>query len=105
MRDSALSKTLLRAIIQLASLPAADQCHWKKPDRETEQPIMAARELHRALMLLASLPPDGGTVRDAELAWALGMSRSTVTRLMKTLAFLGLAQQTKASNFYELPLG
>lgn len=52
-----------------------------------------SHSLLAGLLMLASFPPDGGYLANAELARSLGMNASTAYRYVSTLVAVGLLEQ------------
>ncbi len=61
-----------------------------------------SRSLLAGLLMLASVPADGGYVANAELARTLGMNPSTAHRYVSTLVAVGLLERDPDSRRYRL---
>ena len=102
--DNTLSQALLHAVILLASLPAPrDGAKRQHIEAAAQNPRLAVTLL-RGMMVLASMPLDGSSVREAELNWRLGLSSGALARLMRTLLALGLIERGEdLRGSYRLP--
>jgi hypothetical protein len=102
--DKTLSRALLQAVILLASLPALRDGSKRQQIEAAAQNPKLAQALFRGMMVLASMPVDGSSAREAELNWSLGLPSGALARLMRTLLALGLIERGEdLRGSYRLP--
>ena len=61
-----------------------------------------SRSLLLGLLVLASFPPDGGSLSVSDIAGRLGMSPSTTHRYLSTLLAVGLLEQDPRTRRYQV---
>lgn len=105
--DKTLSRPLLKALILLAATQPADH-RRSGGDRVLSADALLtdggqlALAVMRALIVLATLPPDGSYAPENLIAWTHEIPEDTLTRTVKTLAALGIIERHPDADEYRL---
>ena len=70
--------------------------------KSTEDKSLEYSSVQKAICILLSFIPDNKAMGNLELSKALGLNKSTVSRLIQVLAHYGLIQQDEETKKYEL---
>lgn len=105
--DKTLSRSLLKALILLAATQPADD-RRSGGDRVLSADALLtdggqlALAVMRALIVLATLPPNGSYAPENLVAWTHEIPEDTLTRTVKTLAALGIIERHPDADEYRL---
>jgi DNA-binding MarR family transcriptional regulator len=80
---------------------AGDETLIGRYEALAESPRLS-RSLLLGLLVLASFPPDGGSLSVSDIAGRLGMSPSTTHRYLSTLLAVGLLEQDPRTRRYQV---